>query len=59
MSSWRAERTSPTSGAAWHWNTAAYRVMTPSTCSSKITSAAFSPVWGRAYGGEIGSGPFE
>lgn len=30
----RAERTGPIKAASWHWNTAAYRVMPPSTGSS-------------------------
>ena len=46
----RAERMGPMSGGLWHWNTAAKRVMPPSTGSSKTMSASLSPVWGRASG---------
>ncbi len=43
MSMFRAERIGPTSGALWHWKTAANRVIPPSTGSSKTMSAWFEP----------------
>src|SRR5438132_4938176 len=50
MSVERAERTGPTEPGASDWNTAARRVMPPSTCSSKTMSAWLIPAWGRARG---------
>ena len=50
MSMLRAERTGPISADVWHWNTAAKRVMPPSTGSSKMMSALSRPDWGRPAG---------
>src|SRR5882724_291896 len=50
MSVERADRTGPTGFDSSEWNSAANRVMPPSTPSSKTTSAWFSPIWGRAFG---------
>ncbi len=50
MSMLRAERAGPMSETFWHWKTAAYRVMPPSTGSSKTMSAWSSPAWGRPSG---------
>src|SRR3989449_7593080 len=46
----RTERTGPTGLGAEEWNTAMNRVTPPSTTSSKTTSAASRPDWGRASG---------
>ncbi len=48
MSMFLAERIGPTRVASWHWNTATYRVIPPSTGSSNTMSAWSSPLWGRA-----------
>src|SRR5581483_7881341 len=50
MSVDRADRTGPTGFDISEWNSAANRVMPPSTPSSKTTSAWLSPIWGRALG---------
>src|SRR2546428_261854 len=50
MSVERADRTGPTGFDSSEWNSAANRVIPPSTPSSKTTSAWFSPIWGRALG---------
>src|SRR3954468_12712245 len=44
----RTDRTGPISGGTVSWKTATNRVMPPSTTSSHTTSAAPSPVCGRA-----------
>src|SRR5882762_5609584 len=50
MSVERADRTGPTGFDSSEWNSAANRVMPPSTPSSKTTSAWLRPIWGRAFG---------
>src|SRR5882724_2838774 len=50
MSVERADRTGPTGFDISEWNSAANRVMPPSTPSSKTTSAWLRPIWGRALG---------
>src|SRR5438132_10499464 len=50
MSVERADRTGPTGFDSSEWNSAANRVMPPSTPSSKTTSAWLRPIWGRALG---------
>src|SRR5919202_1874727 len=50
MSVERADRTGPTGLESCEWNSAAKRVIPPSTPSSKTTSAWLSPIWGRALG---------
>src|SRR4051812_41377412 len=50
MSVERADRTGPTGFDSSEWNSAANRVIPPSTPSSKTTSAWLSPTWGRALG---------
>src|SRR5688500_9721874 len=50
MSVVRAERTGPTGFDSSEWNSAANRVIPPSTPSSKTTSAWMRPIWGRARG---------
>src|SRR3954468_6301820 len=44
----RTERTGPISAGSVEWYTATKRVMPPSTTSSHTTSAALTPVCGRA-----------
>src|SRR5688572_9250839 len=50
MSVVRADRTGPTGFDSSEWNSAANRVIPPSTPSSKTTSAWLRPIWGRAMG---------
>src|SRR2546423_15302682 len=50
MSVERADRTGPTGFDISEWNSAANRVIPPSTPSSKTTSAWLRPIWGRALG---------
>src|SRR5256885_11427275 len=50
MSVERADRTGPTGFDSSEWNSAANRVIPPSTPSSKTTSAWLRPIWGRALG---------
>ena len=46
----RAERMGPIRAGLWHWNTAAKRVMPPSTGSSKTMSAWSRPGLGPGVG---------
>ena len=49
----RVERTGPTTPVSRDCQTQANRVIPPSTCSSKQTSAVVRPVCGRAIGVQV------
>ncbi len=53
MSVVRVDRTGPTTPVSRDCQTQAKRVIPPSTCSSKHTSAVVRPLWGRASGSRL------